>query len=100
MHLHADDHLPVAGRSGNDAAGVGLDALSTHSSAISLTQLHIFDTDTIAQLKKMAFCIDFGQGGTTSGVVLGGNLFDDGVNALGCRIGTVNLNNATRVTRY
>jgi hypothetical protein len=95
-----DVRITDAGRSGNDAAGVGLDALSTHSSAISLTQLHVFDTDTIAQLKKMAFCIDFGQGGTTSGVVIGGNLFDDGVNALGCRIGTVNFNNASRVTAY
>jgi hypothetical protein len=95
-----DVRITDAARSGNESAGIGLDVLAGNSSSISLTQLHIFDSDRNADLKKMPFCIDFGQGGTTSGVLMGGNLFDDGVNAQGCRVGTINIANATRVTTY
>ena len=89
-----------AARSQNESAGIGLDVLAGSSTSISLTQLHIFDTDTVPDLKKMTFCIDFAQGGSTTGVLMGGNLFDDGVNPQGCRAGTIRLGTATRVTTY
>jgi hypothetical protein len=89
-----------AGRSSNQWSGIGLDAMYGTSTSISLTDNHIFDTEPIHDLKLMNFCIDFGQGGTTTGVVIGGNLFDDGRTANGCRNGTVNFGSATRITRY
>ncbi len=89
-----------AGRSGNDASGIGLDVTATSSSSVSLTRLHIFDRDTIPAQKRMQFCIDFGQAGATVGVSIGQNLFDDGVNAIGCREGTVRIRGATRVSSF
>jgi hypothetical protein len=89
-----------AGRSSNQWSGIGLDAMYGTSTSISLTDNHIFDTQPIHDLKLMNFCIDFGQGGTTTGVMIGGNLFDDGRTANGCRNGTVNFGSATRVTQY
>jgi hypothetical protein len=89
-----------AARSQNESAGIGLDVLAANSTSISLTELNIFDTETVPDLKKMTFCIDFAQGGTTTGVLMGANLFDDGVNAQGCRAGTIRLGNASRVTTY
>jgi len=95
-----DVRITDAARSGNESAGIGLDVLGANSTSISLTNLHVFDTDTVPNLKKMTFCIDFGQGGTTTGVLMGGNLFDDGVNPQGCRAATIRLGGATRVTTY
>jgi hypothetical protein len=89
-----------AGRSSTIAAGIGLDVTATRSTSISLTGLHVFDSAPRPADKRMAYCIDFAQGGTTAGVLLAGNLFDDGVNATGCRSGTVRLGTATRVTTH
>ncbi|MDB4883767.1 MAG: hypothetical protein JWL95_2533 [Gemmatimonadetes bacterium] len=89
-----------AARSGNDASGIGVDVGGKSSTSISLTRLNIFDTDSVRANKRMQFCIDFGQGGSIAGVMMGGNLFDDGVNAVGCREGTVRLAGASRVTNY
>jgi len=89
-----------AARSGNGASGIGLDAIGGNSTSISVTRNHIFDTDTIPAQKRMLYCVDFGQAGTTAGILIGENLFDDGVNAVGCRAGAVNFNNTSRVTRY
>jgi hypothetical protein len=87
-----------SGRSGNDASGIGIDVLGRNSTSISLTRLNIFDRDPVRANKKMPYCIDFGQGGSLAGVLLGANLFDDGVNAIGCRDGTIRLAGASRVT--
>jgi len=89
-----------AARMGNDASGIGLDVTQTSSSSITLTRLHIFDTETTRLSKRMLYCIDFGQGGTTTGVVMGNNVFNDGVSALGCRVDNINTNNASQVTIY
>lgn len=89
-----------AARMGNDASGIGLDVTQTSSSSITLTRLHIFDSEATRLAKRMLYCIDFGQGGTTAGVVMGDNLFNDGVSAIGCRVDNVNTNNASQVTIY
>ena len=95
-----DVRITDAARTGNESAGIGLDVLGKASTSISLTNLIIFDTDTVSAQKKMTYCIDFAQGGTITGVLMGGNLFDDGANAQGCRAGTIRMGNVTRVTTY
>ncbi len=87
-----------AGRSGNGAAGIGLDVSAARSSSVSITRVTVFDRNPRPDDKRMPWCIDFGQGGTTDGVLLADILFDDGVNAVGCRDGNVNFQGATRVT--
>jgi len=89
-----------ASRMGTGASGIGLDVTQTNSSSITLTRLHIFDTETSRMSKRMLYCIDFGQGGTTNGVVIGDITFNDGATYLGCRIDNVNFNNASQVTIY
>jgi hypothetical protein len=86
-----------AGRSSTIGAGVGLDVVRGHSTSISLHGLHVFDRDPVRGSKRMSWCIDFAQGGSTAGVLLDGNLFDAGVNEIGCRSGTVRIGNAARV---
>ncbi|HTK50184.1 MAG TPA: NosD domain-containing protein [Gemmatimonadaceae bacterium] len=86
-----------ASRSSTISAGVGLDVVRGRSTSISLRGLHVFDRDTVRAAKRMSYCIDFAQGGTAAGVLLDGNLFDDGVNAIGCRSGTVRIGSAVRV---
>jgi hypothetical protein len=88
------------GRSSYYWAGIALDALAGNSTSISLTNLHIFDRDPVIDTKRMSYCIDLAQGGTNSGIVVGGNLYDDGVNATGCRNGNLHIGNALRVTTY
>jgi len=85
---------------GTGASGIGLDVTQTNSSSITLTRLHIFDTETSRMSKRMLYCIDFGQGGTTNGVVIGDITFNDGATYLGCRIDNINFNNASQVTIY
>lgn len=87
-----------AARSGNGAPGIGFDVRGLKSTSISLTRLTIFDRATDRRAKRMPWCIDFGQGGSTEGVLIADVLFDDGVNATGCRDGAVNLTGASRVT--
>jgi hypothetical protein len=88
------------GRSSYYWAGIALDALAGNSTSISFTNLHIFDRDQNIGTKRMSYCIDLAQGGTSSGIVVGGNLYDDGVNAVGCRNGNLHVGNALRVTTY
>jgi hypothetical protein len=89
-----------AARAAPGASGIGLDVTAGTSVAVSLVNLHVFDREPDPSKKLMGFCVDFAQGGTTTGVLIGGNLFDDGVNAVGCRDGAMRLSGATRVTTY